>query len=147
MEHDYGKGYKAGYDLGFSNGLNVAWETARELFNPVYNGGYNTAQLYELFRFHNRVDILNAWDVKEVIRVFKEYNEEHEFKVGDEVTSKEFVGALTFIITYIDDKGMLYGLDKSNGCTVSCKDPCRFGKTGRYWGIDTFIDAFKNDND
>ena len=145
MEHYYGKGCKDGYELGYSKGLNDAWEAARKIVLPTRDGGISWSVLKKMFPNADiSSDILKEYGAGSAVRRLDEFENLHSFKVGDEVKSD--TGGLTMVVTYIDFQGHLYGLDKSCGCTVSCKEPAHFVKTGRrYEELDKLMEAFRND--
>lgn len=145
MEHDYGRGCEDGFKFGYSKGLNDAWEAARKITLPSRDGGISWLILKNIFPdVRIGSDIIQNYSVESAIKRLDEYEKIHSFKVGDE--AKSDTGNLTMIITYIDSEGYLYGLDKSCGCTVSCKDPNYYVKTGRrYEELDKLMEAFRNE--
>ena len=74
----------------YERGLNDAWELARKIGGSVDLGGYNCAQMYEIFNSSNTCTIFDKYSCQEALAKVQEYEkkkaEEAKLKPGDYVT-------------------------------------------------------------
>lgn len=119
------------YDCGYSKGCTDTWEAAKKVILPVDEGGLMNTELREIFGMTSFTSILRNYSAAGAMAKIADYEKTHKFKPGYIVKNINN-SSFTMLVTYIGKQdGLLYGLDCSNGCSCSGKDPDRFVDTGK----------------
>ena len=121
---EYENGYDAGHNVGYQQGLSDAWEAAKKI---AIMDTDTSESVTGYFGLHNIMHNLTA---SEAIEKIRQYEQEQQIQVGDEVRNVK--SGWTAVVTRISDDDCLTLMD-GNGAIAEGYEITRFTKTGRHF--------------
>lgn len=119
----YEKGYDAGHNVGYQQGLSDAWEVVKKLAQMDTD---TSESITGYFGLHNIMHNLTA---SEAIEKIRQYEQEQQIQVGDEVRNIE--NGWIAVVSNIDGECMT--LMNTDGALGDGYNVNRFTKTGRHF--------------
>ena len=111
------------YQLGYENGLNDAWKVADKIFDMPC---LRREQIFSKCDSVGVWDILRKYSASEAIEKIRQYEQEQQFHVGDEIETQN--GFKGFVIS-ADDKYVYFVNENGEGCV----ETMMAAKTGRHF--------------
>ena len=115
----------------YQRGLNDAWDAARKITGSVMDGCFNYNELNVLFGSKYPESIINKYSAYECIEKIRQYEQEQQIQVGDEVV---FYNGEKCVVTVVEDGQVAEVMDKG-GFSMRMDDGLRnsMKKTGRHF--------------
>ena len=113
------------YQLGYENGLKAAWDAACKIINMI---GLKRKDIFGYMAFSS---VMNNFSATEAIEKIKQYEQEQQIQVGDEVV---FYNGEKCVVTVVGDGQVAEVMDKG-GFSMRMDDGLRnsMKKTGRHF--------------
>ena len=124
------------FNNGRLAGRKEAWELAKKIYLSEEEGGYDGAELFEIFNAASLSDIYRLTYPEAAAKVTEWEKGRDEIKAGDVVENNVLRGE-RFIVTFTNGKSMS-GVTQS-GLVVINEKPKEWHKTGRHIDIDSFL--------
>lgn len=133
-----GKTIEIGEDAIADMTAEEAWEIAKKIMLYPQHGGFNAAELEEIFGRTEHLWEMTPQEAKAKIEAWEEAN---KIKVGDEVAliSSPDNNDFKFFVTYINDDGHISGFSGFDGDVFCDRDIKQYKKTGRHIDIDGML--------